>query len=342
MKRPLTVSGYGVALSLKRTDYIVIDDRTEDNDAAGKTAEQDNTKDGKKDLKPLSQRELASLGLKAASYVMNADDSFDTLIDVSQDFPKHSAHIAAIEVSEDVVTEVAKNAQTGRMKGLFSAHAQNLVWINGQAVSMRDFDAHNLLEHIRRERKLISSAQKLGLSGADAISLLSSPQLAQAQENADGPPRYDWRDTPEGGHVIIWLNNLEKDKRYEDMPRALRALLQMGYPGQLPAVRRDIHNVIVPIDFSNYDHCLMLIENIQVVIKRGTPVRFGLAPLTTTPAAISQAEVFYHLYDTYGLSAALDYIQRVCHLIPPSECADCPLVHCKPEAKARTSCAVGL
>ena len=28
-------------------------------------------------------------------------------------------------------------------------------------------------------------------------------------------------------------------------------LLQRSYPGQLPAVRRDIHNVIVPVDFTS-------------------------------------------------------------------------------------------
>jgi UDP-glucose:glycoprotein glucosyltransferase len=36
--------------------------------------------------------------------------------------------------------------------------------------------------------------------------------------------RFDWRDSIEGGNVIIWMNDIEKDKRYADWPTSLQAV----------------------------------------------------------------------------------------------------------------------
>jgi len=95
--KPLTIPGYGVELALKRTDYIVIDDR-EDNEA--KTSNSDSETKVKfedeefADLKPLSSSELLNLSVKASSFIMQSEEPFDTLIKLSQDFPKYSSAIA--------------------------------------------------------------------------------------------------------------------------------------------------------------------------------------------------------------------------------------------------------
>lgn len=216
---PLAVSGYGIALDLKRTDYIVIDDRkAEDSDeskidaSGAKLADEDVT-----DLKPLSSKELLRLDMRASSFVMESADPFDTLLKLTQDFPKHSAAMSAHEVSEQFRKEHLTNRE------VFLPSGYNIIWMNGLQILARDFDAYAMLEHMRRERKLINSAGELGLTGKEAVQLLSHSSISEAASTQE-PQRYDWRDELEGGKVIIWMNDIEHDKRYAEWPDQVRAV----------------------------------------------------------------------------------------------------------------------
>lgn len=214
---PLSVSGYGVGLDLKRTDYIVIDDRQAEEDAASIDAEATLADDEVADLKPLSASELKELDMKAASFVMDSADPLDTLNRLVQDFPKHSRAMAANNISASFKKEHASNREMVLPSGL------NIVWVNGREILARDFDAYHILETLRRERSLISTARELGLSGAEAIKLLAHPAIAKAASGLE-PQRYDWQDKIEGGNVIIWMNNIEVEKRYEGWSTEVRAV----------------------------------------------------------------------------------------------------------------------
>ncbi|KAL6707789.1 killer toxin resistant protein [Coniothyrium glycines] len=305
---PLTVNGYGVELQLKRTDYIVIDDRQAapgDNEAAQKTlntALEDD--ENVADLKPLSKDEVSDLGLKAASFVMKSDEPLDTLLKLVQDFPKYSSVIAANNATDEFVAEHTKNREVLLPTGY------NVIWINGIQIPARDVNPYSLLAYLRGERVLINSIQRQGLSGAEAIALLSNTAIAETQTE-DEPQRYDFRDEIEGGNVIVWMNDIEKDSRYEGWPTDLKALLQRTYPGQLPSVRRDIHNAIVPVDLTSTENITIVLETILNLVKRGIPLRWGLVPQTFTEAALQQARVFYYLQETYGLSTATKYLQTL-------------------------------
>ena len=43
-------------------------------------------------------------------------------------------------------------------------------------------------------------------------------------QTEDEPQRYDFRDTTEGGNIILWLNDIENDPMYEGWPSELRAV----------------------------------------------------------------------------------------------------------------------
>lgn len=88
-------------------------------------------------------------------------------------------------------------------------------------------------------------------------------------------------------------------------------MLQRTYPGQLPSVRRDIHNAIVPIDFSSTDDVTTVVATILSLVQRGIPVRWGLVPQILTEGALEQAKVIYYLQDVYGLSGVTKYLQAV-------------------------------
>ncbi|PYH97017.1 UDP-glucose:glyco protein glucosyltransferase [Aspergillus ellipticus CBS 707.79] len=303
--RPLFVSGYGVELALKRTDYIVIDDRVAEQrgaDKGGSKKSDDAESDDLDDLRPLSSSEVSKLGLNAASYVLGSDDPFGTLLKISQDFPKYSARIAAHDISEELLQDIKASRLRMLPPGL------NALWINGIQIDPRQVDAFTLLDQIRRERKLIEKFRNLGLSAKEAVELLSHQILGQALVQ-DGPQRYNYRDEIEGGGVIMWLNDLEKDNRYESWSSELAGFMQRTYPGQLPAVRRDANNIVFPVDLTSAEDADIIVKTIQVFVKNKIPVRFGLIPITSTDGAAAQFKVAHYLQDTFGLASFMKYLE---------------------------------
>ena len=232
----LAVNGYGIELALKRTDYIVIDDRSAGSEEAedqGLTAG-DETAAGEflleteevADLKPLSSKELLGLGLKTASFIMANDDPFDTLVKVSQDFPKHSSAITKLNASTDFVKEHSENRNALLPAGY------NVIWMNGRQVQARQMDAFGLLEQLRRERAIVNNLRGIGFSGSEAVQILLHDAIASSKIQGE-TQRYDYRDSLEGGNSIIWLNDIEKDKRYSSWPSHTSAVSMKPYQGIL-------------------------------------------------------------------------------------------------------------
>ena len=92
-------------------------------------------------------------------------------------------------------------------------------------------------------------------------------------------------------------------------------LLQRMWPGQMPQLRRDIHNVVIPVDLSDIKDIELVAEGMQQFVKRKIPVRFGLVPVVDSVAAVEQAKIVHHLLETYGLSAMFNYLSAVCEVL---------------------------
>lgn len=86
-------------------------------------------------------------------------------------------------------------------------------------------------------------------------------------------------------------------------------MLQRTYPGQLPQVRRDCFNLILPVDFTDLEDVRLILDTLLSFVKRKLSIRIGLVPITLTPSAIEQARVIYHLLDTYGLPSVFAYLE---------------------------------
>ncbi|TLS23762.1 uncharacterized protein PpBr36_06649 [Pyricularia pennisetigena] len=312
-KQPLYLSGYGVELALKRTDYIVIDDRANEKTAQDDSAQKPlvggsseivlNGDEEVADLKPLSASELEQLGLKAADFILRGEKPFETLLKLTQDFPKYSGSVSAHNVSAEFRTEHNANRMVLQIPS-----GSNILWMNGVQLIERQIQSFGLVDVLRRERQLINEVRDLGLSGREAVDLLSHSDVASSKAN-DEPPRFDWRDEKEDGKVIVWLNNLEKDKRYESYSPHIMTLLSGGMPGQLPPIRRNIFNIVLPVDFSKASDLALATSQLIGFVKQRIPIRFGLVPLAFTPEAEGQAKVVYHLLQTYGLSSLMAYLE---------------------------------
>lgn len=303
---PLPVGGYGIELSLKRTDYIVIDDR----EAAQDTGAQQplnveltlEDEEEVSDLKPLSTSELASLGLKAASFIMQSPEPFDALVKLSQDIPKFSASIAAHSVSDSFLEEHQRN------RALMAPGGINYMWINGKQLIDRQIEPFTIIDIIRQERKLLSGVRDLGFNGKQAVSLLGHDKISSAQDGEEAP-RFDWTDRLEDGQAIIWLNDLEKDARYADFPKGRMSLLQRTYPGQIPPIAENIFHLVCPVDLANTDD-LQFVGQIISLMRRGIPVRFGIVPLVSSEDNVSrETKIAYQLASKFGQDALVDYVR---------------------------------
>ncbi|KAI5305558.1 hypothetical protein KEM56_004077, partial [Ascosphaera pollenicola] len=300
--QPLMMNGYGVELNLKRTDYIVIDDRaTEQGD---RKSEDEKASTDSDDIQPLSASELSQLGLRAASFVLNDKSPFDALVNLAQDFPRLSNALADHDISESFILELEQNRQKLLRPGL------NQIWLNGLPLDDQDdVDAFHLLEHIRREQALVKGLQDHGFTGKEAVDVIANA-LATSSGPGDDVLRYDYRDDLEDNQVIIWLNDLENDDRYAKWPSSVMALLRATYPGQLPAVRREIHNVVIPVNLTDVDDVRMVTSTIRMFIDKRIPSRFGLVPSLSREDSVPMVKVAHYIAGTFGPMALLDFLEQ--------------------------------
>lgn len=212
VKRQVLLGGYGAELALKKTDYKVMDDRDVQNqDASNKEpVKQEGLADDEEmsDIKPLHPKDVAFLGIKAASFVMSSDNKLDSLLRLVQDLPKHSSALSTTEINSALADELSDN------RAILLNPGTNAIWVNGLQLEDSQINAFALLDTLRRERRFIKKFEALGLTKAQAIGLLSHKVIAEARQN-ERPTRFDYRDDIEGGNVIVWLNDLEKDERYK-------------------------------------------------------------------------------------------------------------------------------
>jgi UDP-glucose:glycoprotein glucosyltransferase len=81
---------------------------------------------------------------------------------------------------------------------------------------------NSLLKAIRAEKRLATSLVSLGLTPKQAFQLLSDPVIGQKQTGEEaGEGVVDASDRPEGGGVVGWWNDIEKDSRYKQWPSSM-------------------------------------------------------------------------------------------------------------------------
>jgi UDP-glucose:glycoprotein glucosyltransferase len=165
-------------------------------------------------ITPLHTSELTQLGYQAVQLITSSSSPLSTLQHLSQDFPSQSSKIATTQIDTALIDALRGNTRT-------IPAGENLFWMNGMHVPHHKVEAFSLLSLMRRERTLITALRKLGLTNQEAVTFLSHPKIAEKIELGT-TNRFDVRDNLEGGGVIIWLNDLEKDSRYNGWPSEIR------------------------------------------------------------------------------------------------------------------------
>lgn len=121
---------------------------------------------------------------------------------------------------------------------------------------------NRLLRLLRKERALMSSLTALSLSPSQAIDVLTHSAVASAQQSSVGGAVVDGlcdaSDRAEGGGVIVWWNNLEKDKRCVKISTSYLDPTQYFYCS-CSAMRIGAHISIPFVDSMN----LIILSNVQ-------------------------------------------------------------------------------
>lgn len=313
------LSGYGLELALKRTDYLVIDDRdtgssggkkVEDEEAEN-NLENDNEESPTRDKKvsgddvlsedagqSVSKAKLPTLGYRAANYIMHHKNPFEALVNVSLDFPKYSGAIADLQPERSVFKDVKQNA----MNGIINP-GQNSILINGAPAFPVDDSVYTLLDILDRERNFVKSLSELGLDATEASSLINKNILGETV--ADVVNRYDYRATG-----LVWLNNIEVDEQYKNWPEDTEMYLDRNHPGQFYPVRHNTNSLVFTVDFSNPSHLEILTQAFSI-LSRGLPVQVGVIPLTNTYEGKIHAANLHYLVLNYPTKAILTYVTGV-------------------------------
>ncbi|KAI0028565.1 glycosyltransferase family 24 protein [Vararia minispora EC-137] len=320
------LSGYGVTLDLKKTDYLVIDDRLANNKASSdgssddqKSAEEVATPDVDRVLTvleryeilnesikltdPLTDDELTKIGLQATQLVMESDNPLAALKQLSQDFPRYASSIARRVVpSVDITNEASLNS-------MYIPPGHTLVWLNGAPLAPDRMNPFSLLRLIRKEEDVMLSLMKLGLLPNASFELMTHSTIDAPYTRSDVLEGiFDASDREEGGDLIIWLNDLEKDERCGQS----LVLMQPPYPGSAPGVRLNLLNVVLALDLSTNRPLYFIVGTVYNLIQRALPIRFGVVPLADNEESVQMAKIVSYLMKTYDLIGTASYLKQVC------------------------------
>ncbi|WVQ70245.1 uncharacterized protein L199_008471 [Kwoniella botswanensis] len=329
MQKKTPLSGWGVEMALKKMDYLVVDDRLTGSSSSSQTQNGTNKggqsgkglfedvlgKDPWSDLAtPLTSVEIRDLGLKASTLIKSSPNPLEALRELSQDFPKYSASLARKVQVPDEIRDKAKAL-------LRRGEATEAIYINGKGWG-EGLDAYGLLRAIRTERRHVLSLTSLGLTPKQAIDLIADPVIGEAQvEDSPGEGTVDASDRVEGGDVIVYWNNIEKDKRYKNWPTSLGGFLRQLYPGQFHTVRKNTWNLIFVLDLAQVSSLDIIANSISPMIQRGLPIRFGVVPMFESgkdDISAQMAKIFHYVVKTFGRGSTRDFLAALVSATPHS------------------------
>ncbi|KAM6178250.1 UDP-glucose:glycoprotein glucosyltransferase 2 [Rhynchocyon petersi] len=300
--RKMFLSGYGVELAVKSTEYKVVDDTQiktvsisvgEDGNEAGEvqgflfgklkerysdlkdnlTAFQKYLIGSNKEMMPLETWELQDLSHQAASQIMSTPvyDAMKLMKDISQNYPIRARSLTKIAVNQQMREEIKEN-----QKVLQCQHEINpgdaCLYINGLRIDIDRYDPFSILNMLKLEGKIMSGLQNLGIHREDISKYLKL--------NLD-----KWKHTyvlDIRHSSIMWINDLEHDDLYVTWPVSCWELLKPGImSGTIPSIRRNFHNLVLFID-PTQKYTLAFIELARRLYYHKVPLRIGFVFILNT------------------------------------------------------------
>ncbi|XP_053979752.1 UDP-glucose:glycoprotein glucosyltransferase isoform X1 [Hylaeus volcanicus] len=346
-EKNVRLSGYGVELQMKSTEYKATDD-SDIKDNTGKDSEtsSDNMEeiDGinfvtLKNLYPDKHEELDKLQIhlldssheigalkvwqfqelshQAAERIMNSptNEAINVLTDISQNFPMQAKSLIRTKVNTEMKKEMKLN------QAIFSASlniqpTDTALFINGLFFDLEAVDVLGLLESLRSELRVMESLRKIGFSNTKMSKLLALDLSTNMDKQEFA---IDIRDS-----AVIWVNDIERDSTYSRWPSSLTELLRPTFPGMLRNIRRNLYNLVLLIDPLSADSN-PVITLAQSLYLHAAPLRVGFVFVTNydtsitglTDASVAVNNAYHYFAETKGSDHALQFLIDLGNYIGP-------------------------
>uniref|UniRef100_A0A8C7U3G4 UDP-glucose ceramide glucosyltransferase-like 1 n=1 Tax=Oncorhynchus mykiss TaxID=8022 RepID=A0A8C7U3G4_ONCMY len=305
--RPLKMllSGYGVELAIKSTEYKAVDDTqvkgtvntdVDDIDEVQgflfgklKNSHPDlqeqlgelrkHLLESTNDMAPLKVWELQDLSFQAAARIMSVPtfDALKLMRDLSQNFPSKARSLTRVSVNQEMRREIEENQKVGYQK-------------------------QHILDTIRGEAKILEGLHNLGIKDENLGKLLRLP-MNPVEENYALDIRHP---------AITWINDIETDSMYRSWPSGVQELLRATFPGVIRQIRRNFFNLVLLLD-PVQEESIELVKLAELFYKHKIPLRIGFVFVVntddevdgTTDAGVAFFRLLNYIADEYDLSQAL-------------------------------------
>ncbi|OCT92607.1 hypothetical protein XELAEV_18015664mg [Xenopus laevis] len=293
-ERKMLLSGYGVELAIKSTEYKAMDDTQVDaNNSSPKPdngiAEEvqgfyfDKLMQMYPDLKenlgefrkhliestnemvPLKVWELQDLSFQAASKIISTPvyEALKVLRDMSQNFPIKARSLTRVALNQEMKKEIEVNQK--HLSETFGIHPGGAsLYINGLHI---DLDVHNsfsILETIKTEGKTLNGLSALGINNQDL-----SKYLRIQVHSSDEDYALDIRHSS-----ITWINDIETDHMYSQWPSSVQELLRPAFPGVIRPIRRNFFNLVLFVD-PVQENAADYVKLAELFYRHNVPLRIG-------------------------------------------------------------------
>ncbi|XP_037863749.2 UDP-glucose:glycoprotein glucosyltransferase 2 isoform X2 [Chlorocebus sabaeus] len=329
--RKMYLSGYGVELAIKSTEYKALDDtqvksvtnttvedETEANEVQGflfgklkeiysdlrdnLTAFQKYLIESNKQMTPLKVWELQDLSFQAASQIMSTPvyDAIKLMKDISQNFPIKARSLTRIAVNQHMREEIQENQKDLRDRFKIQPGDARL-FINGLHVDMDVYDLFSILDMLKLEGKIMNGLRNLGINGEDMSKFLKLNSHIWEYTYV-----LDIRHSS-----IMWINDLENDDLYITWPTSCQKLLKPVSPGSIPSIRRNFHNLVLFIDPAQ-EYTLDFIKLADLFYSHKVPLRIGFVFVLNTDdevdgandAGVALWRAFNYIAEEFDISEA--------------------------------------
>ncbi len=297
------LSGYGVELDIKSTEYKAKDDTKVETttDEADKSAQMsdssekslqgfmfDRLKELNPDLKerlddyrkyliestlelaPLKAWQMQDLSLQAAQRILEANpsDALGVLEDLSQNFPLRARALSSVKVKKDLRKEL--KSQRGIMESKLNLEAgAGALYLNGLELDINTVDIFALNSLLNKESRLIESLHTIGMELEQIRDLVYLDTSSKSTDYG-----VDIRDSS-----IQWVNDLENDKKYAHWPKNSQDILRPTYPGMMRSIAKNFFNLVLFVDPKQKDS-KELLKTVESFYINEVPVRIGFVFVT--------------------------------------------------------------
>ncbi|KAK6462214.1 UDPglucose glycoprotein glucose phosphotransferase, partial [Scheffersomyces coipomensis] len=319
------LNGYGVDLTVKRTDY---------EESRSKSSNLDITSDFLKiqtsqELKPVNNEELEDLGVQLTYFILNNQynniSQYDFLTQLLEEFPRYAHYVSKLPKTE-IYKKAREQMHHNEDVGLSTSSYD--LYVNGSPINKLDLDIFKLYEKIKKELKLINHLQSLGFSVEQAkllltkFALITSVKQTQFRSGnsvmGNNENRFklyeDVYDKSNG--VVVFLNDIEKDDGYQQYSTDRKDVYLgpnsfMLRSNQIPPLRENVHDLIFAVNLANKEQLRVMFTLSKIILDNGIPQQVGILPVIgEDPKDLELAERFYFLVKSTSVQEALALLYK--------------------------------